>query len=261
MKTAFCCVMTLFASLFCTLAVARGDDSQRQYYEVRTFLLGENGNAEAVDQYIKNALLPALQRAAVGPIGVFTNAASDQSGVRCMVVVIPMDSPIQVATVRDLVQSDPEYQAAAKSFQAGGKSNAPYQRITSELLVSMKCWPQVKIDSQSLKNADRVYELRLYESPNERLGHLKVDMFNNGEVPIFLDCGIQPIFIGQAIMGPQTPNLTYLTMYPSDEDRQKAWQAFRVHPDWKVLSKDEKYKGTVSKIDKFVLVAKPYSQM
>jgi hypothetical protein len=86
-------------------------------------------------------------------------------------------------------------------------------------------------------------------------------MFNNGEVPIFLDCGIQPIFIGQSLLGPQTPNLTYLTLYPDEDARLKAWQAFRKHPDWQVLKEVAKYKGTVSHIDKYVLVPKPYSRM
>ena len=125
----------------------------------------------------------------------------------------------------------------------------------------MDCMKQLKVPDGSLDNQDRVYELRVYESPNERLGNLKVDMFNSGEVPIFLDCGIQPIFIGQAVVGPQTPNLTYLTMYPGEQARGDAWKAFRVHPDWNVLKEVAKYQGTVSRIDKFVLVPKSYSQM
>jgi hypothetical protein len=125
----------------------------------------------------------------------------------------------------------------------------------------MQCWKQVKIPEGLLENSDRVYELRLYESANERLGELKVDMFNNGEVPIFLDCKIQPIFIGQCLLGPQSPNLTYLTAYENESVRGEAWNAFRTHPDWNVLKKVKKYQGTVSHIDKYVLVAKPYSQM
>ncbi|WP_372725761.1 NIPSNAP family protein [Novipirellula sp.] len=52
-----------------------------------------------------------------------------------------------------------------------------------------------------------------------------------------------------------------MTVYPNEEARGKAWDAFRAHKDWAVLSKVEKYQGTVSHIDKYVLVAKPYSQM
>ena len=88
-----------------------------------------------------------------------------------------------------------------------------------------------------------------------------MNMFNNGEVPIFIDCGIIPIFIGQALVGPFTPNLTYLTVYPSEDARLASWNSFRDHPAWKVLSKVEKYKGTVSKIHKHVLVPKAYSEM
>jgi hypothetical protein len=121
--------------------------------------------------------------------------------------------------------------------------------------------PKLEVNSDSLKNQERVYELRIYESANERLGDLKVEMFNSGEVPIFLDCGIQPIFIGQALVGPFTPSLTYLTVYPSEEKRGQAWQDFRVHPDWQVLKEVEKFKGTVSKIYKYVLSPKSYSGM
>ena len=55
--------------------------------------------------------------------------------------------------------------------------------------------------------------------------------------------------------------MSYLTMYPSEPARNAAWKAFRSHPDWMVLKEVAKYKGTVSKIHKYVLVPKSYSQM
>ena len=41
----------------------------------------------------------------------------------------------------------------------------------------------------------------------------------------------------------------------------QAWQAFRENPNWLVLKELQKYKGTVSHIDKYVLVPRAYSQM
>lgn len=232
-----------------------------QHYEVRSYILGEKGDAAVIDEYLSKALLPALKRQGIGSVGVFQNAANDESGSARIVVAIPYDSADDVAKVQKAVHADAEYQSAGADYLGRMKKNAVYQRIQSELLVAMDCWPKSKVPDGSLTNEKRVYELRVYESATEQLGHLKVDMFNNGEVPIFLDCKIQPIFIGQGVIGPQTPNLTYLTMYTNEEERLKAWDAFRAHPDWKVLSKVAKYKGTVSKIDKFVLVPKSYSQM
>jgi hypothetical protein len=251
-------MIAMIASVFSRPAAA---EQTREFYEVRSYVLGEKGDAEAINGYLKNALLPALERQGVGPIGVFTNSANDQTGSARIITVIPYKSADQIATIESNVQADATFQADAKEYLDRKPNDSPYARISSELLVSMACMPQMKVPAGTLDNDDRVYELRVYESANERLGHLKVDMFNAGEVPIFLDCNITPIFIGQAIVGPQTPSLTYLTVYPSEDDRIAAWKAFLAHPDWQVLKAVEKYQGTVSRIDKFVLVPTPYSQM
>lgn len=232
-----------------------------EVYEVRGYVLGEKGDEAEIDQYLSKALLPALRRSGIGPVGVFTNAESDETGIKTVFVIIPHADAAAMSENRAKVQADEQYAKDAKSISARGNRNRAYQRIESELLVAMDCMPKAKVPEGTLANNDRVYELRVYESANEKLGNLKVDMFNNGEVPIFLDCGITPIFIGQALVGPYTPSLTYLTMYPNEEARLEAWKAFRVHPDWKILSRVEKYKGTVSKIHKYVLTPKNYSEM
>ena len=241
-------------------STARAEDSD-QYYEVRSYVLGDQGDASAIDQYLDNALLPALARQGIGPVGVFTNSPEDETGSPRIVVVVPYSNADQIAATKQKLDADSEYQAAAKAYLDRAPNDSPYKRIESELLVAMDCMPQLQVDPASLNNPRRVYEFRVYESANERLGDLKVDMFNAGEVPIFLDCGIQPIFIGQALVGPFTPNLSYLTVYPDEAARIEAWKAFRVHPDWLVLKEVQKYKGTVSKIHKYILSPKSYSQM
>jgi hypothetical protein len=233
----------------------------QEYYEVRSYKLADPGEVESIDRYLSEALLPALGRHGIAPVGVFTNSAADESGSARIIVVIPYPSADAVAEVKAKVDSDAQYLADAQEYLDRGPQAPAYQRIESELLVAMSCMPRLQVPAGSLGKEDRVYEFRIYESANERLGNLKVDMFNAGEVPIFLDCGIQPIFIGQAVVGPYTPNLSYLTMYPNEAARLKAWQAFRDHPDWLVLKDVAKYQGTVSKIHKFVLVPKAYSQM
>ena len=211
-------IVRLFALLIALTSGISIAEPPAQLYEVRNYILGESGDAEAVDQYLKDALIPALNRQGIKSVGALANAANDESGSARIVVVIPFSSADQVVASQQVLASDETYQQAAAEYLSAGPKDSPYQRISSELLVAMDCWPELKVGDGSLANRDRVYELRLYESANERLGNLKVDMFNNGEVPIFLDCNIQPIFIGQGVIGPQTPNLTYLTclLYTSD---------------------------------------------
>ncbi len=256
-----CLLMLNMTTFFTPPAHAQTAQTNAEFYEVRTYVLGDNGDEAALDKYLQSALIPALARQDIGPIGVFTPTSADETKINAVFVVIPYTELAQVASVRDAIHADSEYATAAKTYLDRPHTDPPYARIRSELLSSMACWPSVKVAEGSLANDERVYELRVYESANERIGDLKVEMFNNGEVPIFLDCAITPIFIGQCIAGPQMPSLTYLTMYKNEAARQQAWNDFRAHPDWKVLSQNAKYAGTVSRIDKFVLAAKPYSQM
>ncbi|PHQ35986.1 hypothetical protein CEE69_07255 [Rhodopirellula bahusiensis] len=249
------------AALSFTACLQPAMSSADEYYEVRTIVLGEKGDAAAIDQYLEKALIPALERQNIGPIGVFAPKPGSETEQGSVFVVIPFSKLGQMESSREALAKDDEYQTAAADYLGRDPKSAPYSRISSELLTAMDCWPKTVVPDGTLENDERVYELRLYESSNERLGDLKVEMFNAGEVPIFLDSGIQPIFIGQALIGPQTPSLTYLTVYKDEAARAKAWDAFRAHPDWKVLSKNKRYGGTVSRIDKFVLSAKPYSQM
>jgi hypothetical protein len=117
------------------------------------------------------------------------------------------------------------------------------------------------VPTQHTEKKNRLFELRVYESATEERGIKKVAMFNNGEVPIFLDCQISPVFFGQAIIGDKTPNLTYMTVYDDAASRDAAWKRFIAHPDWKKLSSDPQYANTVSKIHKLDLLPRPYSQL
>lgn len=232
----------------------------RQYYEVRTYHLTAEADAKQVDQYLGEALLPALRRAGTGPVGIFFDpqAEGDQ---RKRFVVIPYDQPDQFAGLAARLAEDEAYQQAAAAYHARPADRPLVKRISSELLEAFECQPQLAVPDQVATGQKRVYELRVYESATEALGLRKVDMFNNGEVPIFLDCGIRPVFFGRALLGPQRPNLTYLTVYADDDARNAAWDAFRKHPDWQVLKAKPEYANTVSHIDRHVLRATDDSQL
>lgn len=233
--------------------------SDKQFYEIRRYAIGEGSDASAVDRYLSEALLPALGRAGAGPVGLFGPAEQAESQDRF--VVITYDRLDQLPAVQAALDADAELRRAAEEFEAGGAKKPPYQRVSSELLLAMDAMPEAKSGQSIGSEESRVYELRVYESANEGLGDRKVEMFNEGEVPIFLDSGIIPIFLGQALVSPYAPSLTYLTAYPDEQARLQAWKTFVDHPDWKVLSGKERYQGTVSKIYKFVLRPLPGSQL
>ena len=254
MKTLISAVLTLLLAPTIMVQAA-----EKQIYEIRKVSPSEGQDAQALDQFLSEQMLPALKRAGAGMVGIFAPAPGAMTEDRF--VAVTYASPAQAIEVAEKLRNDEAFIAARKNLEQGGPKAPPYTRVASELLLAMDCMPQAKSPTQVGTPDSRVYELRVYESANEGLGDLKVEMFNAGEVPIFLDCGIQPVFLGQAVISHYAPSLSYLTAYPNEEARVEAWDKFREHPDWKVLSGVEKYKGTVSKIHLFLLRSLPGSEM
>ena len=230
---------------------------EQQYLEFRTYHLSSADELGKVDAYLEKGLLPALKRQGIGPVGVFTDQAPE--GAPNVYLLIPYASMEQFSEMQGKLDADSAYQSAAAAYFNTPQKEPRFSRIESELMLSFKAFPRAHVPAQQKKGKPRLFELRSYESHSEKMGALKVEMFNSGEVPIFLDCGIQPVFMGRVLSGPKMPNLTYMTVYDDEDDLKESWSKFGPHPDWQKLRAVEKYKGTVSKIHKTLLTPRPYS--
>jgi hypothetical protein len=90
---------------------------------------------------------------------------------------------------------------------------------------------------------------------------MKVKMFNDGELDIFADVGLNGIFFGGALSGENLPNLTYMLVYDDEDQKKSAWSAFIKSPAWEAMKSEEMYKDTVSKIISTLLFPTVYSQI
>ncbi|QDT00537.1 NIPSNAP family protein [Adhaeretor mobilis] len=242
-----------------TFAQEKEDAAKKQFLELRTYTLVDAAAEEKLDAYLEKALLPALERQGLGPNVAFDQAGESES-IEVM-LLIAGQSAEAVTTATAKLAKDDTYQLAAKAYHSTPSDKPLVKRIRSELLQSFDVWPQAIVSQYVKKGRAQLFELRTYESATERLGQLKVEMFNSGEVPIFLECNVMPVFMGQALIGDKLPNLTYMTVHDDAKTRDANWAKFVQHPDWKAYSKVKKYAGTVSKIHKSDWVAKPYSQL
>jgi hypothetical protein len=237
---------------------AMSQSISNQYYELIEYQGIEPARLGELDAFFEKALIPSLNQMGIESVGAFSSEAPTEGKVS-MFLLLPLTGPAQVATLLDELGKDQEFLSRGQAYLETDIQKPVYSRMRSELLVAFDCFPKLAVPTQKKANKDRLFELRVYESPTERMGVLKVDMFNNGEVPIFLDCGIQPVFFGQALIGDRMPNLTYMTVYDNAEHRDACWKKFQNHPEWAKLKAVEKYQGTVSKIHKFNLLPRPYS--
>jgi hypothetical protein len=233
---------------------------ENQHYLLAQYQDVSEDGISALDDYFSEALIPAANKMGISPVGVFLAEATD-SAPQSMYLLLPAKDASILTTFWTKVSSDDEFTKAAAKYLERDVDSPLFSRIRSELLVAFDCLPELTVPKQTAGNKKRLFELRTYESATEGKGNRKVQMFNDGEVPIFIESKIQPVFFGQAIVGDRVPNLTYLTVYDDSAERDAEWKTFMNLPSWKEFSKQPKYANTVSKIYKTDLKPRDYSQL
>ncbi|MFH1303219.1 MAG: NIPSNAP family protein [Planctomycetota bacterium] len=226
----------------------------QEYYELRTYRIADADNQKLVSDYLEQALLPALKRQGISRVGVFKEV--DGKGDFSLYVLIPFKSLEQFSALNDVLEKDAAYHKSAETFFALPMKSPAYSRIESRLMKAFSGMPVLEVPEG---DGPHLFELRTYESSNQKLARLKVDMFNSGEIDIMRDVKLGPVFFGETLIGGDVPNLTYMLSAPKREDHDKHWDGFRAHPEWDRMKKLDKYKGTVSKITNWYLEPVPFS--
>ena len=232
-----------------------------EYYELRHYHYATRVSAhrQRVTDYLQNAAIPAWNRHGINNVGVFNVVFGPNSP--SLYVLLPHPNLESVATLRSRLSSDEQFQQAGASFLNAGLSNPAFIRIESSLMKAFDGMPALAVPPGAASNAPRIFELRIYESHSEPKAIRKVEMFNKGEIDIFLKTGLTPVFFGESIIGAQLPNLTYMLTFKDMNDRSESWNRFRVHPDWKTMSADPYYADTVSNITSIILSPAAFSQV
>lgn len=247
--------------VICLLAFSTSAQAKsRDIYQIKIYTLENEQQEERMDKFLKDAYIPALKRAGISHVGIFKPVEDDDMAGKSIYVFIPFKSINQFEKLGSVLSKDKAYLADGSDYIDAAHDNAPYERIQSILLRSFRSTPEYGIPKHNTPPSERVYELRSYQGPTEKLYEKKVEMFSEaGEAKIFLDLGFQPIFFGEVISGSTMPNLMYLTSFENKASQDKHWTSFREAPAWLKLKADEQYNNTVSKNVKVFLQPAEYS--
>ena len=236
--------------------------ADREYYELRTYRLRIGPQKKALDDFLRDAAVPAWNRLGIAPVGVFETMLGPETP--SLHVLLPHKSPEALVTAGERLSSDAEFQKAAASYMQRPAAEAAYIRYESSLLRAFEGIPRLEVPAAKGTDKPRIFELRVYESPNE-VGHVKkIEMFTKlGELAIFRRTGLIPVFFGQTLVGARLPNLAYMLTFESVEAREKAWGVFRVDPEWKKVSSTPGYTDAeiMSGITNVLLRPASYSQV
>ncbi|MBI3874972.1 MAG: NIPSNAP family protein [Verrucomicrobia bacterium] len=233
----------------------------REFYELRLYHLRRGPMQKRFDDFFRDASIPAMNRAGLGPIGVFSLAYGPDSPT--MVVLIPHKSIESFATALDRVRADADYQRVGSDFINTPATEPAYIRVEISLMVAFDGIPKLEMPKQTAEKKSRLFELRTYESHSKRANKKKIEMFNTGEIGIFRRAGLSPVFFGETLIGTKLPNLTYMLVFSDMAEREKNWDTFRSDPEWKKLSSTPGYTDPeiVTNISNVFLRPAAYSQI
>jgi hypothetical protein len=207
-----------------------------EYYELRRYRLRRGPQPRLVDAYMRDALVPALQRAGAGPVGVLNvSIGADNPTLHLLITWKTLDA---FAALPGRLAADKAYLTAAAEYLNAPATAPAFMRVESSLMRAFDSIPALELPfgGGEAGRRSRLFELRVYESHSEEASRKKIGMFNNGEIAIFRKVGLRPVFFGQTLIGSNLPNLTYMLVYEDMAARDKHWAAFGADPEWRKLA-------------------------
>jgi hypothetical protein len=251
-------VVTFLFVIFSTIGVFATPPKQ-EFYEIKVYHFKTADQEVSIDNYLKNALLPALHRAGIKNVGAFKPIEQDTADQKVF-VLIPFTSLDQIPALNDKLSGDKKYLADGKDFLDAPYTTPAFTRLESIYLKAFSHQPVLQTPQLKGARNERVYELRSYESYSEKIFMNKVHMFNEGgEVTLFKRLNFNAVFYAEVLAGDRTPNLMYMTTFENRAEREAHWKAFVDDPEWKKLSSMPEYQKNVSKIDIFFIRPTVYS--
>ncbi len=246
-------------------AAGQGGAAQRaapELYLWREYIVRNGTQPRRLADFLQSAAIPALNRLGHKPVGVFEVVAGVPSPTIFMLT--PLASADALAAMDASLDGDEAFVRAAAPYHDAVAADPVYVRQEVSLLGAFPNVPRVEVPAATAAKGPRLFELRTYESHNERAHRAKMRMFTEmGEVDIFRRCGLTPVFFSRTLAGPRMPSLTYMLVHENMAGREKSWNTFRVDEGWKKLSSTPGYSDAeiVSNITTVFLRPASYSQI
>jgi hypothetical protein len=231
----------------------------REYYEIRKYHLQSGPQTKLTESYVSDALIPALNRLGIAPVGAFHLVFGPETPT--LYLLLPSTRLEVLATAELQLAKDEVFMKAAAPFWNAPAAAPAFQRIESSLLIAFEGYPT--LSPPAVKTGKRIFQLRTYESPSSQDHVRKVEMFHHGEFDIFHRAGCGAVFYADTLIGPRMPCLTYMLSFTDVAELNTRWDLFRNDPEWKKLSASQRYsfEPTVSNVSDLILSPASYSQI
>lgn len=229
-KSALVSASVASGAAFASDAEKKPREMHQEFYQLRQYTLRTGPQLSLIQSYFEKALIPALNRAQMAPVGAFRLDIGPQTPT--YFALIPSPSVEALVTLDTRLGNDPEYVRAASGFRDAPASAPAFERAERTLLSAFSGWPAIVAP----KKGKRIFQLRTYESASQVAHARKVQMFNEAEIGIFSRSGLNPVFFGDTLIGARMPSLTYMLTFTDVAELNERWSVFGSDPAWKELS-------------------------
>jgi hypothetical protein len=209
--------------------------AKQEFYQLRKYELRTGPQLSLTQSYFEHALMPALNRMQITPVGAFKLDIGPETPVYYL--LIPSTSAETLATLDLRLAEDAEFVKTAAPFWTAPAATPAFVRVESSLMAAFAGWPKLVAP----KAGKRIFQLRTYESPSYAGHAVKVKMFNEAEIGIFTRTGLTPVFFGDNLVGSRLPSLTYMLTFADVAELNAKWSIFVADPAWKEISHRPEY--------------------
>ena len=122
----------------------------REFYELRRYRLQMGEQRKVADAFLHEALIPALNRLAITPVGVFSADIGPDSP--SLYVLMPSLSVETLVTAEFRLEQDAEYLKAGAAFLNAAAKEPAYARKESSLLAAFEGWPRLTIPAATAEH-------------------------------------------------------------------------------------------------------------
>jgi hypothetical protein len=207
----------------------------QEFYQLRKYELRNGPQLALTLGYLERALIPALGRMGMGPVGAFKLDIGPQTPT--YYALIPSASAEALVTLDAKLGADAKYVKGAAGFRDAPASVPAFERSERSLLGAFSGWPKLVAPKMvNGKLPKRIFQLRTYESASQVAHARKMAMFNEAEIGIFVRTGLTPVFFADTLIGTRMPCLTYMLTFADMAELTAHWAAFSADAAWKELS-------------------------
>ena len=130
----------------------------REFYQLRRYHINAGPQRKLCDEFFRDALIPALNRMSISPVGVFDVSIGPDTPT--IYVLMPGQSAEALATIENRLIQDADYIKTGAPFLNAPAKEPAFDRMASTFLQAFEKWPNLILPKATTTKGPRVFELK-----------------------------------------------------------------------------------------------------